>query len=76
MNDVLYMDKGRVTIPKDYRDRRGLADGDTMLFIETKSGEVILKPVNAKPELTLIQHLKRFKGVEIPAMQLHSAPRI
>lgn len=32
MNEVLYMDKGRVTIPKDCRTRRGLEDGDTLLF--------------------------------------------
>jgi|GEM_PF-2972127 len=76
MNDVLYMDKGRVTIPKDCRERRGLADGDTLLFTETKSGEMILRPLNSKPKLTLAEHLKRFKGVEIPAMKFHSAPRI
>ena len=75
MNAVLYMDKGRVTIPKDFRDRRGLADGDTLLFLETKSGEMILRPLKARPELTLVQHLKRFKGVEIPAMKFHQAPR-
>jgi len=75
VNDVLYMDKGRVTIPKDYRDRRGLADGDTLLFLETKSGALILKPINAKPEMTLVQHLKRFKVVEIPEMKFHGAPR-
>jgi AbrB family looped-hinge helix DNA binding protein len=76
MNDVLYMDKGRVTIPKDYRTRCGLEDGDTLLFLESKSGGAILRPVNAKPRMTLTQHLRRFKGVEVPEMRFHSAPRI
>ena len=76
MNDVLYMDKGRVTIPKDYRKRRGLEDGATMLFVESKSGAAILRPVNARPKLTLVQHLRQFQGVEIPEMHFHGAPRI
>jgi AbrB family looped-hinge helix DNA binding protein len=76
MNDVLYMDKGRVTIPKDYRKRHGMADGDTMLFIESKSGGAILRPVKSKSKMTLVQHLRQFKGVEIPAMKFHAAPRI
>lgn len=76
MNEVLYMDKGRVTIPKDCRTRRGLADGDTLLFLETKSGALVLKPVKSKPEKTLLQHLKQFKGIEIPKMQARCAPRV
>ena len=76
MNDVLYMDKGRVTIPKDCRDRRGLADGDTLLFLETQSGEMILKPINTRPQMSLVAHLRQFRGVEIPKMKFHSAPRI
>ena len=76
MNEVLYMDKGRVTIPKECRTRRGLADGATLLFLETKSGALVLKPVKAKPELSLIEHLKRFKGVEIPEIKVHCPPRV
>lgn len=75
MNDVLYMDKGRVTIPKDYRDRHGLADGETMLFVESRSGGAILRPVNIHPQMTLTQHLGQFKGVEIPVMKFNVAPR-
>ena len=70
------MDKGRVTIPKACRKRHGLEDGSTLLFFETKSGALVLKPVKAKPELSLIEHLKRFKGVEIPAIKAHCPPRV
>jgi hypothetical protein len=43
-----------------------LGDGDTLLFLETKSGALVLKPVKAKPEMDLIDHLLRFKDLEIP----------
>jgi AbrB family looped-hinge helix DNA binding protein len=76
MNTILFMDKGRVTIPKDCRTRRGLREDGPLFFRESKSGDMVLKPVNAEPELSLVQHLKRFRGVEIPEMKFHSAPRI
>ena len=76
MNEILYMDKGRVTIPKDCRDRRGLGDGDTLLFLETKSGALFLKPLKAKPKMSLIEHFKRFRGVELPQIQVHCPPRV
>ena len=75
MSEVLYMDKGRVTIPKACRDRRGLADGDTLLLLETKSGVLMLKPVKARPEMDLIDHLLRFKGVELPVRHHFCPPR-
>ena len=75
MNEVLYMDKGRVTIPKECRNRHGLEDGSTLLFLETKSGSLVLKPVKSKPELSLVEHLKRFKGVQIPKSKVHCPPR-
>lgn len=76
MNEILYMDKGRVTIPQDCRNRRGLEDGDTLLFLETKSGALMLKPVKARPEMDLIDHLLRFKGVEIPERNHLCPPRV
>jgi AbrB family looped-hinge helix DNA binding protein len=76
MNEVLYMDKGRVTIPKDCRTRHGLEDGDTLLFLETKSGALVLKPMKAKPEMDLVDHLLRFKGVTLPERQHFCPPRV
>ena len=76
MNEVLYLDRGRVTIPKACRTRRGLEDGDTLLFLETKSGEMVLRPLKEKPKMTLLEHLRKFKGVELQAMAFHCPPRI
>ncbi len=75
MNEVLYMDKGRVNIPKEYRDRRGLADGSTLLFLETQAGALVLKPVKSKPDKSLIDHLKNFKGVQLSDRPAHCQPR-
>jgi AbrB family looped-hinge helix DNA binding protein len=75
--EVLYMtDKGRVTIPNESRVKHGLGEGSRLLFMETKSGALVLKPVKAKPELTLIEHLTRFKGVELPKLKAHCPPRV
>lgn len=76
MNELLYLDKGRVTLPKESRDKHGLGDGSALLFLETKSGAMVLKPVKAKPQLDLIEHLKKFKDVEIPEIKAHCPPRL
>lgn len=74
---VLYMtDKGQVTVPRESRTRHGLGFGSRLLFIETKSGAMVLKPMKDKPRLTLVEHLARFKGVEMPAIKAHCAPRV
>jgi bifunctional DNA-binding transcriptional regulator/antitoxin component of YhaV-PrlF toxin-antitoxin module len=65
-----------VTIPKDSRTRHGLENGDAMLFLETKSGDMVLRPVKAEPEMSLLEHLRQFRGVEIPEIKFHSAPRL
>lgn len=43
------------------------------------SGTVVrIEPVEepATPKLSLIDHLKKFKGVELPAFQAHCPPRV
>ncbi len=72
---IVHMDKGRVTVPKETRDVRGFEDGTTFAFAETKSGALVFRPVNPRPKLTLVEHLKKFKGVEIPVLSFHGAPR-
>lgn len=69
-------EKGQVTVPSDSRAKHGLGRGSKLLFLETKSGVMVLKPVKEKPQLTLIEHLKRFKGVEIPEIKAHCPPRL
>ena len=75
--ELLYMtEKGQVTVPRDSRSKHGLGEGSQLLFMETKSGVMVLKPVKEKPELTLVEHLTRFKGVELPQIQAHCPPRV
>jgi AbrB family looped-hinge helix DNA binding protein len=73
---VVHMDKGRVTIPKETRDARGFGDGSTFAFTETKSGHLVFRPVNPRPKLTLVEHLKKFRGVKLPAAKFHAPPRV
>jgi AbrB family looped-hinge helix DNA binding protein len=75
--EVLYMtEKGQVTVPRDSRSKHGLGEGSRLLFMETKSGTMVLRPVKDKPQLTLVEHLTRFKGVELPQMKAHCPPRV
>lgn len=74
--EVLSMDNGRVTLPKASREKHHLADGSKLMFLETKSGAMMLKPIKAKPARNLIEHLKRFQGVEIPELKAHCPPRL
>lgn len=76
MIEILYMDKGRVTIPKAARKRQGLGDGSSLLFLETKSGALVFRPVKAKPELSLLEHLKKFQGIDIPEIKAICPPRV
>lgn len=75
--EVLYMtDKGRVTIPNATRVAHGLGEGSRLLFLETKSGALVLKPVKEKPEKTLVEHLQKFQGVEWSERAAHCPPRV
>ena len=76
MTIVHMSEKGQIVVPKEARDKRGLGPGSTFAFIESKDGDLIFRPINANPKLTLIEHLKKFKGVAIPEMKIHSRPRI
>lgn len=69
------MDNGRVTIPKECRERHGLGDGARLEFFETKSGALVFKPMKETPALSLAEHLSRFQDVEIPARSAHCPPR-
>ena len=65
--DVLYMtEKGQITVPSAARERRKLGYKSTLAFFESASGDMILRPTKANPEMDLVEHLRRFKGVEIP----------
>ena len=72
---VVQMDQGRVMVPKETRDARGFDDGSTFAFVETKSGALVFRPVNPKPKLSLVGHLKKFQGVALPKFKANCPPR-
>jgi AbrB family looped-hinge helix DNA binding protein len=69
-------DKGQITIPKKARDKKGYGPGTAFIYVESHNNDVILRPVNKKPKMSLIARLKRFKGLEIPRTKAHCPPRI
>ncbi len=74
--EVLYMKKkGQVTIPSAVQARRNLGYKSTLVFLESASGDMILRPSKANPELDLVDHLRRFKMLEIPERQHQAPPR-
>ena len=56
--------------------KHGLGAGSCWMFVETKSGAMVLKAMKDKPELTLVEHLTRFKEVELPELKAHCPPRV
>ena len=74
--EVLYMtEKGQVTVHRSARTRRKLGYKSTLTFFESASGDMILRPSKASPELDLVDHLRCFKGIEIPERKHRAAPR-
>lgn len=75
--EIVHMtDKGRVTIPKKARDKKGYGPGTAFIYVETNNRDVVLRPVNAKPRMSLIARLKRFKGLDMQKIEAHCPPRI
>ena len=69
-------DKGQVTIPKKARDKKGYGPGTAFVYVETSNSDIIFRPVNSRPKMSLIARLKRLKGLEIPEINAHCPPRI
>ena len=76
MTIVHMSEKGQIMVPKEARDKRGFGLGSAFAFLEAKDGDLIFRPVKTRPKLTLIEHLKKFKGVEIAERTHHARPRI
>lgn len=69
-------EKGQVTVPSEVRARRKLGYKSTLAFFESASGDMILRPSKGDPELDLVDHLRRFKGMKIPERKHMSPPRV
>jgi AbrB family looped-hinge helix DNA binding protein len=76
MTIVHMSEKGQIVVPKEARDKRGFAGGSAFAFLESRNGDLIFRPVKTEPKLTLIEHLREFKGVEIPKTRVHCPPRM
>lgn len=66
---------GRIVLPRRLREQRGYDRGSIFALQETKSGRLILQPLDRKPKRTLLEHLMRFKGIQIPERKHFSRPR-
>jgi AbrB family looped-hinge helix DNA binding protein len=69
-------EKGQIVVPKPIRDEHGYRNGTAFSVVHTKSGALVIRPVNPTPKLSLIEHLKGFKGLEIPKIKAHCPPRV
>jgi len=75
VSEIIYMNRGRVTIPKAVRERHGLGDNARLEFFETKSGAFVFRPIKETTELSLVEHFERLRGLEIPERTVHCPPR-
>ena len=69
-------EKGQIVVPKEARDKHGFWKGSAFAFLETRNGHLVFRPVNPKPKLSLIAHLRKFKGLEIPEIKAQCRPRL
>lgn len=74
---VIHMsEKGQIVVPKGIRDERGFGPGSAFAVVQSKDGDLILRPVKSRPKLSLIDHLRKFKGLEMPEIKAHVRPRL
>jgi len=67
-------EKGEIIVPQQIREEGRLGNGSAFAILRSKSGSVILRPVKAKPKLSLVEYFKRFKGLEVAEMKGHWEP--
>ena len=63
-------------MPKNIRDAHGFGPGSAFAIVQSKDGDLILRPVKSKPKLNLIDHLRKFKELEIPQIKALVHPRL
>lgn len=76
MTIVRMSEKGQIVVPKVIRDKRGFRNGSAFAVIQTRSGAIVFRPLKAEPKLDLVDHLLRFKGVDIPERKHMSKPQV
>ena len=68
-------ERGRIVIPQAVRERRGWSEGSLFEVIEKPSGDLVLRPMETRPRVDLVDHLRNFQGVEFPERTAHCEPR-
>src|SRR5258707_1378739 len=69
MTIVHMSEKGQIVVPKHIRDEGRLGNGSAFVVLRSKSGNVTLRPVKAKPRLSLVESFQRFQGLQVPGMR-------
>jgi len=62
-------------LPKSILDAHGFGPGTAFAVVHSSDGDLILRPVKSEPKLTLIEQLRKFKGLRIPKIRAHVRPR-
>lgn len=57
--------KGQVVIPRLVRERQKLRAGDDLFLFELSNGDIVLRRAR-KPKKSLVWHLRRLRGLQIP----------
>jgi AbrB family looped-hinge helix DNA binding protein len=55
--------QGQMVIPAEIRQAVGLKPGDDLLVSQRPNGDIVLRKINRRPKLTLVEHLSRLKGL-------------
>ncbi len=76
MKIVRMSEKGQIVVPKEIREQEGYGNGTAFTVSQAKSGAIVFRPTQRKPKLSLIEHLRRFKGLEMPEIRAHCPPRL
>ena len=69
-------EKGQIVIPKGIRDQHGFGNGSAFAVVQTSNGSIMFRPIKSTPKLDLVDHLLRFKDLDIPERQHFCPPRI
>lgn len=76
MTIVHMSEKGQIVVPKSILDRHGFGYGSAFAVRQTKSGALLLRPVQAARRKDLVDFLLDPKGFGIPEMRFHAVPRV
>ena len=76
MTIVRMSEKGQIVVPEDIRDQHGFGNGSAFAVRKTKSGALLLRPIQPGPRKDLVDFLLDLKGFEILEMQFHAPTRL